>query len=182
MAFVRYDYPTTWTDQIMEFFTFDYHKPECCTHLPFADETVLHIRGFEIELAGYISLDLFHELDPMRTAHELLGHLKGGDKVAVVSRFSEKNVSEYMMALKNRGLRVRYVSGLNGIQTFCFLLSASKEIVGMRKSTFFRWAAILNRQARSVIMYCMNYTQNRCHETGDVEYRLNTWKSPVFQL
>jgi hypothetical protein len=162
-----------------EFFTYDFHKPECCHGSPYADETVLHIRGFEIELKGYYYEELFRELDPTRTAQELLGHLKPGHKVAIVSRSSEQEIRSYIEAIQKRGLVVRYVSDMNGIQTFCFLLTASKEIVGTVQSTFFRWAAILNRQVQSVVMYCLNYTQHKCPPW---KKPTNHWKTPMYQL
>jgi hypothetical protein len=43
------------------------------------------------------------------------------------------------------GLKVRVVAGQSGVQDFCFLLSAEKELVGSVTSTYVRWAAILGK-------------------------------------
>jgi hypothetical protein len=173
-------------DSIDELFTFNFQKPECCQGSPYADETVLHIRGFEIEtrMTNPINQERFLELDPTRTAKELLGHLKPGDKVAVVSRVSEEELISYMEELQKRGLVVRYVSNLNGVQTFCFLMTASKEIVGTRQSTFFRWAAMLNRQVQNVVMYCLNHTKHPCLSQWTMRgySPMSHWKTPMYQL
>jgi hypothetical protein len=97
----------------------------------------------------------FKELGPKQTANDLLGHLRPGDKVAVVSRFSNKAAQSYVTALVDRGLQVRLVQGQTSEQDFCFLLRAQKELVGVSISTFFYWAACLSNASR-IISYSLD--------------------------
>lgn len=75
-----------------------------------------------------------------------------GEKVAITTRFGGTHVKPYIQALERRGLQARVVEGQSGVQDFCFLLSAQKELVGTRKSTFVQWAAWLGG-AKQVELY-----------------------------
>jgi hypothetical protein len=97
----------------------------------------------------------FKELGPKQTASDLLGHLRQGDKVAVVSRFSNGELDKYLSAMRDRGLRVRLIKGQSGRQDFCFLRSAQKEMVGVSISTYFYWAARLSNASR-VVTYSLD--------------------------
>jgi hypothetical protein len=97
----------------------------------------------------------FKELGPRQTANDLLGHLRRGDKVAVVSRFSNTETQGYLTAMQERGLHVRLIEGQTAMQDFCFLLSARKELVGIAISTYFYWAARLSK-ATKVITYSLD--------------------------
>jgi hypothetical protein len=55
----------------------------------------------------------------------------------------------YVDALTARGLIVRIVTNQTGVQDFCFLQSAQKELVGVAKSTYVRWAAYLGNATRA---------------------------------
>ena len=80
----------------------------------------------------------YEELSPQRMAQELLGHLPAGSKVAIVSR-GEAYVDLYVKALRERSLQVRTTpSDHSGVQDFCFLLQAEREIVGTMRSTYTR--------------------------------------------
>jgi hypothetical protein len=83
------------------------------------------------------------ELSANKTATELLGHLKRGDKVAMTSRYHNDETKLYVQALEARGLQVRVVTGQSGMQDFCFLVKAQKELVGNAISTYCKWAALL---------------------------------------
>ena len=91
----------------------------------------------------------FEELSPNKTAYELFGHLNPGDKVAITTRFGDKDVEPYVSALQARELQVRVIEGQSGTQDFCFLMSAQKELVGSFLSTFVSWAAYLGDMKRA---------------------------------
>jgi len=141
-------------DDLYELFT--YNEVACCKGRPESDEVVLHIRGFADEGAEH---HRNRELNPIQTAYDFLGHLKAGDKVAVVGRFN--NVAQYIKPLEDRGLQVRFVGGQKSFEDFCFLKSATKLIAGNSKSTFVRNAALLSNTVKNVSLYCgfsKNYT------------------------
>jgi hypothetical protein len=73
----------------------------------------------------------------------------------VVSRFSNNEVTQYLSAMRERGLQVRLIEGQSGRQDFCFLRSAQKELVGVSISTYFYWAARLSNATR-IITYSLN--------------------------
>jgi hypothetical protein len=107
----------------------------------------------------------FQELSPNQAALDLFGHLQPGDKVAIVSRFGMEHVKSYIDALEDRGLQVRLVTGQSGMQDFCFLMRAEKEMVGMAISTYFMWAALLGN-CRNVTAYSVD-TDERRQTFGD---------------
>lgn len=114
-----------------------------------------HFRNFGTELPGRAKKLGFEELGPKQTARELFGHLVPGDKVAIISRFQLKHATKYVNALTEQGLRVRFIQNQTGIQDFCFLMHAQKEIVGISFSTYFLWAALLSN-ASSIIAYSLD--------------------------
>ncbi len=128
--------------ELLEWLEFDYES--CCpVDLPEAEESVFHFRNFVTELQSATSPMGFDELPPYRTAHELLGHLQVGDKVAITTRFNNNVTQEYVQALKERGLQIRVVTGNSDTEDFCFLAKTQKELVGGQRSSFFTWAAFL---------------------------------------
>ena len=73
----------------------------------------------------------FVELSPHQIAHDLFGHLKPGEKVAITGRFvTSGRISEVVTALESRGLIVRQIAGEDPMSDFCFLKSAKKKLVG----------------------------------------------------
>jgi hypothetical protein len=70
-------------DELHELFTFNQHL--CCRDTPDADETGLHIRGFEVEHPKIVNMFGLKDLNVYQITYELLGHLTEGEKVAVVS-------------------------------------------------------------------------------------------------
>jgi hypothetical protein len=86
--------------------------------------------------------------------------LKKGDKVVITTRFYDDPIlEEHVNALQSRGIQVRIVGRQNdktkerqGVEDFCFLLRAKKELVGSARSTFALWAAVLG-QAENIRLY-----------------------------
>lgn len=86
---------------------------------------------------SYLGLG-YEELSPQRMAQELLGHVPAGSKVAIASR-GEAYVDLYVKALRERGLQVRTTpANHSGVEDFCFLLQAKRELVGTMRSTYTR--------------------------------------------
>ena len=142
-------------DDLSELFTFN--ETACCRERPDVDETVLHIRGFTNELGGLVDALGFRELNPKQTAYQFLGHLQSGDKVAIIGRPSATDLQHFTQALRDRDLQVRFVKGHSSPEDFCFLKTATKEIAGGEKSTFFRVAALLSDTVKNVTLFCYDY-------------------------
>lgn len=118
---------------------------------------MLHIRGFEVEGGPNIVNSFgFHDLDIYQTAYELLGHLRTGDKVAIISQFEEKDLANYTGVLRERGLQVRFVTGHTGPQGFCFLKCTTKGLYGDYFSTYFRSAALFSDTVKNITFYNNN--------------------------
>lgn len=134
--------------------------PNTHTHKP----RLQHLRHFLIELSIKIGTQKgFAEVGPRQAACELLGHLKSGDKVALVTRYASahtKKVQPYVTAMEERGLQVRVITNQTGAQDFCFLRSAQKELVGIALSTYFVWAGILS-ECRRVLVYSLDTIERR---------------------
>ncbi|CAJ1959409.1 unnamed protein product [Cylindrotheca closterium] len=139
---------------LRSFFTLDLSSSSCCgDEEPYPDESVFHFRNFATEMPNYKGT--LQEATPNQTAFELFGHLGAGDKVAITSRFNNERLQLYVSAMRAREINVRVIEGQSGIQDFCFLTKARKELVGNFQSTFVFWAAILGN-ARKVLLYTVD--------------------------
>jgi hypothetical protein len=116
----------------------------------------------------------FEEMGPNQTARDLFGHLQPGDKVAIVSRFTD--VDTFIQALERQGLKVRFIQGQTGVQDFCFLMSAQKELVGPGISTYFFWAAIMGN-ATKIRSYYLDTPETRAMNGGNTRSGY-VWKNP----
>jgi hypothetical protein len=102
-----------------------------------------HYRNFGTEMPKRgVSLG-FEELSPLKISEDLLGNLTAGDKVAITSRFVNDAVDEIVHSLRSRDVQVRVITNQSAEEDFCFLKMAKKELVGIAKSTYVRWAGIL---------------------------------------
>jgi hypothetical protein len=122
----------------------------------------------------------FEELSPNKTAFELFGHLKPGNKVAITTRFGGKAVEPYVAALKGRGLQVRVIEGQSGTQDFCFLMSAQKELVGSSLSTFVMWAAYLGDMKRANLYRVMSPSSTPTSTASEFKWNHPDLKDRVF--
>jgi hypothetical protein len=96
----------------------------------------------------------FEETSPNKTSNELFGHLNVGDKVAIVAWQATVALRDYVPVLEKRGLQVRVIHQ-SGMEDFCFLKKAQKEIAGSAVSTYARWAAFLG-DAKRVQFYVLD--------------------------
>ncbi len=129
----------------------------------------------------------FEELSPNKTADELFRDLKVGDRIAITSRFaSDPVVQSYVDRLSLRGIQARVVEGQSGVEDFCFLMSAKKELVGCAESTFVAWAGYLGN-ADKVRLYSIDSPARRRRHGNNVFTHFN-WTNPqlkrkvVFEL
>jgi len=122
-----------------------------------------------------------YELGPNQTAYELLGHLKPGDKVALLSRFPNI-LKPYRKALEGRGIKTRIISGQTGPQDFCFLMKATKEIVGNTWSTYAYWASILSTTAKRSILYCNAHHSELCKYKWKHPRLKSFFNNPIFEV
>ena len=139
---VSWDILDRYRERLVDWFAFD--DQACCpSDLPQKDESVFHFRNFVTELKGVTTKLGFDELSPNQTVQHLLGHLIAGNKVAITTRFDNEVTQGYVAAMKQKGLKVRLMTGHSPTQDFCFLMKARKELIGGQRSSFFVWAAYL---------------------------------------
>jgi hypothetical protein len=77
-------------DVLAEMFTFNLGA--CCQDTPLRNETMLHVRGFDVEQPKCYEKKGWRELNANRIYDELLYHLKGGD----CRSFSRKSFKFYL--------------------------------------------------------------------------------------
>jgi hypothetical protein len=140
-------------DDIRNEFVFD--DANCCGKTleepPEPDESVLHLRNYATEMKESRRNSLgFSELPGHRLVDDVLGHLQQGDKLALTgrnlendSRNNETEAYELIRALRAKNLTLRFSPGSSGMEDFCFLKSAQKELIGTSKSTYLALAAYL---------------------------------------
>ena len=144
-----------------QFFRID---ESCCKVKADPDENVFHYRNFKKEMPRKWNSYGFHEADPQQAANGIFGHLKEGDKIAIVTRFGGETAQPYVDAFEAKGLKVRVVDGQDGPADFCFLMSAQKEIAGLAISTYLTWAGYLGNATR-VISYTMASSKHKVFAT-----------------
>eukprot|EP00980_Cylindrotheca_fusiformis_P015277 scaffold4247_cov66-Cylindrotheca_fusiformis.AAC.18 len=127
-------------DELKELFEVD--TKSTCKKTPEPDEIVFHFRNFITEFTTAIELG-FGEMDPDMTAKYLFANYTSGEKAAIVSRYQQKT-GDYKKALKDtKGIEARYIENQTGVEDFCFLLKAKRELIAVKKSTFATLAAYL---------------------------------------
>ncbi len=141
-------------DDLLKTFVFD--DEICCGKTldepPEDDETILHLRNFATELRreSLRKARGFEQLDKDRIASELLGHLKEGDKIALAGRNLQRDAADnsteaygIVESIKAKNMTVRFSPGTSGMNDFCFLKSARKELIGTSTSTYTVLASIM---------------------------------------
>ena len=149
--FCHMDLVDRYRDEIREYFSMN--SSSCCSIVPEEDETVVHIRGFATEMKRHKKIaPKYSEVNATILANNVLSHLKEGDKVALLSRFAE-TLYPYQHALEERNITVRTITGQSVVEDFCFLMSTTKELVGMISSTYVYWASLLSYSVKNVTLY-----------------------------
>ncbi|KAL3907250.1 MAG: hypothetical protein SGILL_008949 [Bacillariaceae sp.] len=156
---------------------FRFDDQACCnaSMQPYEDEHVFHHRGFAFEMPKEYKKMGFEELSPKLIATELFGHLQPGDKVAILGRFVHSEPTQQIVAeLQARGIQVRTIGDGDAMHDFCFLKNAKKELVGMWKSTFVRWAFLLSDSVKMARFYTYDSPINRQYYGDTVVKVANT--------
>ena len=165
-------------DKLKKLFAFN---DSCCALLPKPDESVFHFRNYQSELPFTRAYDMgFEELSPHKVAHEVFAKLQSGDKVAITTRIANSVAQGYVDALKERGIHARLVTGQTGVQDFCFLLHAQKELVGHARSTYVGWAALLGTRAPARFYLVDNFGIRQRHPNFQERFTYN-WTTPELQ-
>ncbi|KAG7357865.1 hypothetical protein IV203_014452 [Nitzschia inconspicua] len=83
-------------------------------------------------------------------------------------------------ALESRGLIVRTITGGDAMQDFCFLKSAQRELVGMIRSTYVKWAFLLGNATMTKFYVVDSPLMRKAH--GDNWDRLAyNWTHPALR-
>jgi hypothetical protein len=139
-----------YASRIAKLFWYDVDNPKCCGVRADADESVIHLRNFLVEMPRKGRRKGYEELSPSKVAYEVFANLTGGNKVAMTSRLTGYGFEQnYTLELQARGLVVRVIENQNPMQDFCFLLSATKDFIGCSTSTYAVWAAYLGNATKS---------------------------------
>jgi hypothetical protein len=139
-----------YASRIAKLLWYDVDDPNCCGVRAEADESVIHLRNFLVEMPRKGRRKGYEELSPSKVANEIFANLTGGDKVAMTSRLTGHGFEQnYTLALQARGLVIRVIENQSPMQDFCFLLSATKDFIGCSTSTYAVWAAYLGNATKS---------------------------------
>lgn len=133
-------------------------------------------------IQSMLSLAGFEELSPNQTAHGLFRNLHPGDKVAITSRYNDHpSVQPYVDALIDRGIRVRVITGQTGVEDFCFLMHAQKELVGIAESTYATWAAHLGNAKRARFYSMDSQSRRRSPVFSERVFFHYNWTNPILK-
>ena len=144
-----------------------------------------HFRNFVGELKAGKKTGL-EELNPHKVATELFGQSQS-KKVAIATRFAERRASkEYFHELRKEGFQVRFLTQKQqsgsppaAMQDFCTMLKAN-ELVGMVRSTFVFWAALLGNPNGKARLYSVDskWTRQKFQNNGRKLFRTFNWTNP----
>lgn len=119
----------------------------------------------------------FQELDPNQTITDLFTKEEEDDdnnrlfanntkRIVFTTRRNNEDARAFVDAFQQMGWSARIQENQTGIEDFCFLWHAKRDLVGTSRSTFFLWAGLLGNAAR-VRCYSMNTTETRTTLVGD---------------
>lgn len=178
-------------DDFRDFFEFD--EDACCIteDLPHKNTAVFHYRNFVGELKHGEKSGL-EELSPYKVAKEVFGK-SPRNRVAIATRFrGRKSSKEYYSELQKHGYKVRWATRSldeqsNGyppsaMQDFCAMRN-TKELVGMVRSTFVVWAALLGNSDGIARLYSVDstWTRKKFSQSGRPIFRSYNWTHPELQ-
>jgi hypothetical protein len=141
-------------DDYRDYFRFD-DEACCADDLPDPNESVFHFRNFLAEFRSKNNQQTtgLEELSPHKVATEVFRNSNNNNattttkkkkKIAIVTRYPERSRTvEYLETLQQHGFETRLLSrNHSAVQDFCAMQKAP-ELVGMVRSTFVLWAAVL---------------------------------------
>jgi hypothetical protein len=160
-----------------------FNDTACCAQVPHANASVFHFRNYQSEMPSERAYDMgFAELSPQKTAHELFGHLQPGDRVQITTRIYNQAARNYAEAFlkEERGIHASLVTDQTGVEDFCFLRRAQKELVGNARSTYVLWAALLGTVTRARLYHVDNWGLRNRHPNFLERFTYN-WTDPELQ-
>jgi len=135
------------------------------------------------------------ELSATKVATEVFGpgSSSNATTIAIVTRFpGHKAAGEYADALKKRGLHTMWLTtkvndseipnSLSALHDFCVMIQ-TKELVGMVRSTFVVWAALLGNENGVARLYSVDSsaTRKKFSKNGKPIFRTYNWTHPRLQ-
>jgi hypothetical protein len=160
---------------------FQFNDTACCAIVPTLDDSVFHFRNYQSEMPDWRAYEMgFQELSPKKTVDELFGHLQEGDQVKITTRIVNQAARNYVQAFSDRGINASLITDQTGVQDFCLLKRASKELAGSARSTFVLWAALLG-DATTVRLYHVDNWGLRKRHPDYWERFTYSWTNPKLQ-
>lgn len=148
-----------------------FDEATCCKETPYPDEVVFHFRNFNHELKRE-GPDKYAEVSPTSLANYALRDHLPGTRVAILSRF-HTGLEPYVDALESKNFSVRVIANQTGVEDFCFMMKATRELVGFHWTTYFRWASFLSN-ATMVRFYRIDQSPTRKSSLPPVK-RVHSW-------
>jgi len=144
--------------------TFVFDDKHCCgstlENPPLPDESILHLRNYATEFKKERQVSLgFEEIPSDRLVNEVLGHLKAGDRLALLGRNLEKEsekegtqAQNIIEAIRSKNFTMRFAPSTDDpMADLCFLTHSKKELIGNPKSTYFELAAYLGKDDMQLV-------------------------------
>jgi hypothetical protein len=168
-------------DDYRDYFRFD--DEACCADLPAPTESVFHFRNFLAEFRKNKQTGL-EELSPHMVATEVFRKSNNATttstKIAIATRFlGRSRTDEYLETLQQHGFDTRLLSSNHSaMQDFCAMRNAP-ELVGMVRSTFVMWAALLGHGTAR--LYSVDSPATRRKYGVNKIFRAFQWTHPELQ-
>jgi hypothetical protein len=140
-------------ERLRDMFRFDFENPKCCgTEIPQANETVMHVRGYNGEMTRKFKKKGYEELSPKKTRDELLGNATSrNEPITILSRYAS-TAAPYLEILQASGwTNARFLLTDTGEQSFCYLMRAQKQMIGVSMSSYAAWGAQLGNATKARI-------------------------------
>jgi hypothetical protein len=182
-SMINRDFMDRMYDDYRDYFRFD--DEACCADLPAPTESVFHFRNFLAEFRKNKQTGL-EELSPHKVATEVFRNgnnettTNTPTKIAIATRFAGRSrTDEYLETLQQHGFDARLLSSNHSaMQDFCAMRNAP-ELVGMVRSTFVMWAALLGHGTAR--LYSVDSPATRRKYGANKIFRSFQWTHPELQ-
>jgi hypothetical protein len=123
-------------------------------------------------------------MSPNKTAMELFGsaNYRNYTKIAIATRYAgtDPRTQAYVQALVAQGYTVRVMNQHSAMEDFCAMRHAV-DLVGMVRSTFLVWAALLGTQTANLYSVDSPSTRKHSQKKGQSVFRTYNWTHPELQ-
>lgn len=118
-----------------------------------------------------VATELFPKQDRNNTDTNITG-------IAIATRFGRDGATqEYITALSQNGYTVRWMQGHSAMYDFC-AMRRSTELVGIVRSTFVVWAALLGHGRARLYSVKSPVTVEKSTRMGNPYFRTYNWSHP----